>query len=610
MKPQRILGLLLLFPGTTLLADDLIFEDLPDGPVRVREDRQGRIYLAVLGKNGVVIRVDHDHAQVWKRSALGGLEVTQDRNVWLVQHGRIWRIGDDGNDAPVDRTPSFRQYNEPGQLFASRWGDLWCRGCRAMRRADAMFVSRALSPRTDWVVSPIADDPFGNVWAIASNPDTGQQNLAVLAREQPHQWSLIGPHDTPSNRWIDVCSDDVGSVWLASKSGVLRVDPQSEDSGGTAIPGPADSQITAIAPVSNRQIVVGFADGSIQELTVKRGSQPHWGSIASGGGGRVRGMLHDRQGWLWVVRGKKLFREGSQRAEWHRHWDEQPQLPAGNHDIAFARIKDRMYTAGGKTYFGWPASQWTHLDHIWSYDVNDGMWRIEAPMLEPGKSYSGIAALHGEVWLLGGYFVEGNGTVGTGTVEVYNPSSRHYRIGPSLDEPRGQVVALTLNDRLYAIGGGVTKMVSIATDESEWQPEPAPPGPVAQASGCILGGRIYVAAGAGSQCPGLFVYDPRERSWSEVSHPAEFAPNAPLCAAHNGEVWVMGGVGRGGARVATHVYAPNSGQWRQGPDLPIPVSWGAAADVNGRLLIAGGAYYETRAKDYHNSDRAFFLRQP
>ena len=407
-----------------------------------------------------------------------------------------------------------------------------------------------------------------------------------------------------------MCSDDVGSVWLATKTGVLRVDPQSDDSVGTRIASPTDSQISAIAPLANRQIVVGFADGSIQELTVKGKLNPHWKPVATNGGGRVRAMLHDRHGYLWVLRGKKLFRNESQRDGWHQYWEEQPRLPAGNHDIAFARVGNRLYSAGGKTYFGWPASEWTHLDHVWSYDLSAGTWDIEAPMLEPGKSYSGIAALGGEVWLLGGYFVQGNGTVGTSTVEIYNPHSREFRLGPPLDEPRGQVVALTLNDRLFAIGGGVEKMVSISTDQTEWQIEPPPPGPVAQASGCILDGRIYIAAGAGSECPGLFIYEPHERRWGTVSHPSDSAPSAPLCAAHNGEVWVMGGVGHGGGRVATHVYSPKSREWRQGPDLPIPVAWAAAADVNGRLLVAGGAYHETRVKDYHNSDRVFLLRQP
>ena len=89
---------------------------------------------------------------------------------------------------------------------------------------------------------------------------------------------------------------------------------------------------------------------------------------------------------------------------WHEHWDEQPRMPAGNHDHIFARIGDRLYTAGGKTFFGWPASEWVNLDHVWSYHIPSGTWRVEPPMLEPGKAYSGIAALDDELWLLGRSF--------------------------------------------------------------------------------------------------------------------------------------------------------------------------------------------------------------
>ena len=40
-------------------------------------------------------------------------------------------------------------------------------------------------------------------------------------------------------------------------------------------------------------------------------------------------------------------------------------MPVGNHDHIFARIGDRLYTAGGKTFFGWPADEWVNLDHVW-----------------------------------------------------------------------------------------------------------------------------------------------------------------------------------------------------------------------------------------------------
>lgn len=287
-------------------------------------------------------------------------------------------------------------------------------------------------------------------------------------------------------------------------------------------------------------------------------------------------------------------------------------MPVGNHDHVFARLGDRLYTAGGKTFHGWPADEWVNLDHVWSYHIPTGMWRLEPPMLEPGKAYSGIAALDGEIWLLGGLFRGGRDTVPTATVEIYDPRRRTFRLGPPLPRPSGQVVALTVGGRLYAIGGetpdgNVDEVLSIGPGETEWRAEPPAPGPVTQASGCVLGSKLYVAAGRGSNCRGLFVYDPSTKRWSHVEHPVH-APSAPLTAAYQGRVWVLGGRGPEGGLTTSQIYDPATGAWQAGPDIPLPVSWAAAADVDGRLLIAGGAFEEPRAGGFFNTDQVFLLR--
>ncbi len=227
-------------------------------------------------------------------------------------------------------------------------------------------------------------------------------------------------------------------------------------------------------------------------------------------------------------------------------------MPAGNHDNIFARIGDRLYTAGGKTFFGWPADEWINLDHVWSCHVPSGTWRVEAPMLEPGKAYSGIAVLEDELWLLGGLFRHGEGdaTRPTATVEVFDPATQRYRLGPPLPQKAGQVVALTAGGRLYGVGGGaeeghLAQFLSIGPGETDWRVDTPPPGTVYQASGCVLDGRLYIAGGPKSQCPGLFVYEPGRDRWSEVEHPVK-APNAPLCTAFEDRVWVLGGRADGG----------------------------------------------------------------
>jgi N-acetylneuraminic acid mutarotase len=289
------------------------------------------------------------------------------------------------------------------------------------------------------------------------------------------------------------------------------------------------------------------------------------------------------------------------------------RLPAGIHDNIFTRVGTKLYTAGGKTYFGFPATEWRNLDNLWSYDIVRRRWQVESAMLEPGKAYSGIATLGDEVWLLGGHFRDGNDLIPTDTVEIYNPIAQTLRHGPRLPSPRTQCVALALDQRIYAIGGAgpgrafLTNMYSIDTAQSSWREEPAPPGPIAQASGCVLDGKLYVAAGSLVKCPGLYVYDPALRRWDSIDHPLPDAPGAPLTAALDGEVWVMGGAGTDEGR-ATFIYRPQAGIWRRGPELPAPLSWGAAAAIEGRIFIAGGAFLSPDHPLHVNSDRSFLLR--
>lgn len=591
---------------------ETLYEGLPTGSALLLEDRCGSVYVAVLGAtDGIVIRYSGGHWETCYNGPVQGVQVAPDGDLWIAQGDEIVRHAS-GRD-PILRTPSFMPEGMPGSLLATREGDIWCAGCAHMRRGDALFAAVPLAP-SGWTLTPSCDDSFGNVWAIA---DDGQrQDLALINRQYPHAWRLIGlPAEYSAGPWAGAIVDDSGFVWVGLPQAALRVDPRAETR-HQAFASPVASSITAIARSAGRQIVLGLADGSVRELTAPVEQEPQWRTILSAGDGPVQALLHDRAGDLWIVTAGAVRRVATLRAPWHAHWDEQPRMPAGNHDHIFARIGDRLYTAGGKTFFGWPADEWVNLDHVWSCDVNDGTWRVEPPMLEPGKAYSGIAALAGELWLLGGNFRDETakgGTAKTATVEIYDPQTRRLRFGPELPRAADQMVALTVDDRLYAFGGAdsegpVPDVLSIAAGETAWSHRAPAPGPLMQASGCVLNSKIYIAAGPSAKCPGLFVYDPRQDRWDQVEIPAPQALQAPMCTAFDGKVWVMGGRGADGGQTATYTYAPDSGTWQQGPDIPLAVSWAAAADVNGRLLIAGGAYEDDCVGNFFNTDRAFLLR--
>ncbi|MFN8005344.1 MAG: kelch repeat-containing protein, partial [Acidobacteriota bacterium] len=57
----------------------------------------------------------------------------------------------------------------------------------------------------------------------------------------------------------------------------------------------------------------------------------------------------------------------------------------------------------------------------------------------------------------------------------------------------------------------------------------------------------------------------------------------------------------------TQIYNPRTRQWRNGPSLPRPLSWGAAATVAGKLVVTGGA--GSYGRDYLYNDRTFVLQE-
>lgn len=556
---------------------------MPPGEAALKQAPNGDVYAIVFGEDGVVRRFRNEQWELTTAQEINGF-------------GKL----------PSD---------DVGRVFVSRLGEEWAMDARSKRRGGGPFVDTGVKSIGKSRLELRCEDVYGNFWGARLDGEGRGVGLAVLPFGDPRRWQSVALPQDLAGDWKGFCSDDIGSVWLATETAAVQINPRASDGGLRRFEAPDGARVTSIARVANRQIVAGFADGSIRELRTHPKTELEWRLVETLEGGPVRAMLHVSDGSLWAISGDKIFRSGALSEPWQQHWSEQPRMPAGNHDNIFARIGDKLYTAGGKTYFGWPATDWVNLDHVWSYDIGSGIWAVESPMLEPGKAYPGVATLNHELWIVGGLFRAGKGTKATDTVEIYNPRTRRYRLGPRYPAARGQIVALTVGGRLYAVGGedlpaagASPEMFSMGAGEMEWRPEPPAPGPLIQAAGCVVNGKMVIASGPMSQCPGFFVYDPAERKWSTVKHPAETAPRASLVAALGDDIWVMGGRGKTAGVRTTYSYSVKTGEWTPGPDLPIPVSWGAAAEVNGRILIAGGAYREDRAGGIINSDRVFFLK--
>lgn len=57
---------------------------------------------------------------------------------------------------------------------------------------------------------------------------------------------------------------------------------------------------------------------------------------------------------------------------------------------------------------------------------------------------------------------------------------------------------------------------------------------------------------------------------------------------HDGEIWAIGGRDGDGPVTDVHVYDPGSDEWRDGPELPVPVSAAVEGVIAGDIHLVGG----------------------
>jgi N-acetylneuraminic acid mutarotase len=305
-----------------------------------------------------------------------------------------------------------------------------------------------------------------------------------------------------------------------------------------------------------------------------------------------------------------LYRYAPAADAWQRTWVEaRGRLPGGgNHDIFATPCQGRLYVAGG-----W-AGQWglpvrDHVpDVLLAYDPRTECWEAVSRMYMP-RRYSGIATLDGRVWVVGGetrFAGRGGPHQALDLVDVYDPSSGTWTTGPSLNHVRTDPFVVACDGRLWAIGGArhnggpkLDTVESLGPGEGAWREETPLPQPTRQGHACVLDHVIYCFS-----IDGAFAYDSRSGRWDEqVPQPGQIG-QGPLAAAWQGQVWLIGGYNDQRIRC----FDPATRTWSAGPDLPTEQAWAAAAVLDGRLYVVGGAHYSKGHAAIVFDDRVFVLR--
>lgn len=124
-------------------------------------------------------------------------------------------------------------------------------------------------------------------------------------------------------------------------------------------------------------------------------------------------------------------------------WEFRASMPRLRYDMAAARTPDgRIYVIGG---IDWASGDDTMVEE---YDPVTDTWQTRASMAT-GRSRLAAVTLVNKIYAIGGYGIGGI----LDSVEEYDPATDAWQTDTPMPTPRASLGAVASGDRLYAIGG-------------------------------------------------------------------------------------------------------------------------------------------------------------
>lgn len=135
-------------------------------------------------------------------------------------------------------------------------------------------------------------------------------------------------------------------------------------------------------------------------------------------------------------------------------WAAGPASPRIRFASAATVLDGRLHLIGGWNYNN------NASDSLASHDIYDpvaGTWTAAAP-LATARNAAAAAVLDGRIVVIGGRApgIRANDQSSLASCEVYDPVADRWSAGPALPQARAGLAAVTLGNRVYAIGGEST----------------------------------------------------------------------------------------------------------------------------------------------------------
>jgi N-acetylneuraminic acid mutarotase len=239
-------------------------------------------------------------------------------------------------------------------------------------------------------------------------------------------------------------------------------------------------------------------------------------------------------------------------------------------------------------------------------------WMSLAPM-PTARSMSGVAMVDGKIYAIGG--ISGTQNI-LGTNEVYDPKTNTWSSKTPMSTPRCSFGIAVFQNKIYCIGGATTiRSDGYVTDVNEvydpstdtWENRTSMPNPRSDLEANTIGDKIYLIGGQGRPDPRMFivknytslneVYDPATDSWTTKT-PIPNATAYYASAMVDDKIYVMGGEGRSGSGIwyLNQVYDAKTDSWSLAAPVPGTILNGAVAGATtgvnaSKLIYVIGGYF-------------------
>jgi N-acetylneuraminic acid mutarotase len=229
-------------------------------------------------------------------------------------------------------------------------------------------------------------------------------------------------------------------------------------------------------------------------------------------------------------------------------------------------------------------------------DGSSGGWTSLPPLPAGPRQETGVAALDGKIYVIGGFNVS---SAVVATVEVYDPASRTWSTVAPFPRPIHHANTASVGGKIYVVGalveltfGAIGNVYVYDPANNAWSAKsPIPTGQERGAGGvAVIGSKIYVAGGwRGNSVADFSSYDTATDVHAQL--PPLVQPNDHLVAgAVDGVVYAIGGRFGGITGLISRVAAfdPAMGSWSERAPMITPRGGAAAAVVRDRIVVAGG----------------------